>query len=441
VSAVTGRPAPTGSGLPESGSGRHVGETPAGPCADAPAYRHLLRPDGASWVETERWQRSELGGTPTPLVWGQPRPRATGSATASARRVAAREVAITRLRVRSREVRVHRLPAPGAASRSVRTTLRRQLRRGTLLELGVGDGLRRPLDHVHETAGCRPLGAPMVTTDGGLLQRVRTRDGTPAILRAGLHGDRSDPMVATEALERLAWCPAVPAPRLLGAGAVGACAWSMETVLPGRPGQRLTPLVWAAVVAAWAGLPCNGAAATATADDLQRVATWLPEHASSVEVLAARAAEVAAAVPGVLGHRDLWPGNLLVGRGELCGVIDWGSWRPDVLPGSDLLHLYAAAQRRRRREPLGTAWLRAPWREPPFRRALRTYADQLGVRLPGLDYLEVLGIAWWAAEVAGTLQRVPARRDDLAWVGANVGPVVTCFEAAGRAAGRGHLHT
>jgi hypothetical protein len=192
--------------------------------------------------------------------------------------------------------------------------------------------------------------------------------------------------------------------------------------------MELTPEVWSALVAAWRGLPRQHGAASATAADIERLRGWLPQREEVLTILRSELAETSGGTAGVFAHRDLWPGNLLVDRGMLSGVIDWGSWRPDALPGVDLLQLFASAERRRRGEHLGRAWLRRPWRTTAFRAATEPYWEAVGLD-PDERYLEAIGVGWWAGEVAGTLERLPERRRDPRWLTANVHPVLDALES------------
>jgi hypothetical protein len=404
-----------------SGTGTH-GEAPG------EAYRRLLLPAGAVWVEARRWRLSELAPAGDgPLLWGERHVPRTVGTVGVVRRALARESTLVALRLGAgrggRDLQVRRLAANGPVGGSVGRGLARQLRRGTVVELTDGPAVDRPLEQVLRTAGLGPGGALTVGAGGGLLLRARGADGRRGILRVGLQDDVSDPAPAADALELLASRPDVRAPELLDRGSIGSVTWSFETVLPGTSCTVLTSEVWAAVVAAWRGLPRGGGPPRATSTDLRQLATWLPQHGGQLASLRRDADEAADGRVGVLAHRDLWPGNLLVDQGMLSGVIDWGSWRPDALPGVDLLQLFAGAQRRQRREPLGRTWLRRPWSEGAFRAASEPYWDALGIA-PDAGYLETVGIAWWAAEVAGTLERIPERRRDARWHAANVAPVL-----------------
>jgi hypothetical protein len=401
--------------------------------APGEAYRRLLLPEGGRWVQARRWRLAELGaagGDDDHLLWGERRVGRAAGLAAVARRVVAREAAITALRLGvgrgGRDLQVRRLATDGAGG-GFRRRLAGQLRRGTVVELIEGAGVERPFEQVLRAAAVDAVGPMTVGAGGGLLLRVRREDGRPGILRIGLDDDPSDPAPAADALQRLVARPEVPAPTLLDRGRLGSVTWSLESLLRGRTCTVLTPEVWSAVVAAWQVLPRLDGEPSATAADLEQLVVHLPQHAEVLISLRAAIGDALTTTSGVLAHRDLWPGNLLVHRGMLAGVVDWGAWRPDALPGVDLLQLFASAERRRRGEHLGRAWLRRPWTEAAFRSATEPYWEAVGLE-PDDRYLAAVGIGWWAGEVAGTLERLPDRQRDARWLAANVHPVLDALK-------------
>ncbi|MCW2614753.1 MAG: hypothetical protein JWN08_1747 [Frankiales bacterium] len=65
---------------------------------------------------------------------------------------------------------------------------------------------------------------------------------------------------------------------------------------------------------------------------------WSVEEAQLFQEMADRAAAMAAEpLPTVAVHGDFWPGNLLVGRAGLSGVVDWELARPSGHPYRDVL--------------------------------------------------------------------------------------------------------
>ena len=125
-------------------------------------------------------------------------------------------------------------------------------------------------------------------------------------------------------------------------------------------------------------------------------------------------------------HGDLWAGNLLVERGRLTGLVDWDAAQPGGVPGADLVQLLGTEARRRAHQALGPAVATRPWRRPGFLDAARASWPALGLR-PDDEVLEAAGLAWWAAEVHGTITRLPHRAADRAWVETNVDVVLSAL--------------
>jgi hypothetical protein len=394
------------------------------------AYRLILLPAGMHWIDAHTWRLAELPlHLDADLAWGEARADRSVRAVGALTRTLHRELAIAVLRLGIRRgdrfVHVRRLALSGGPHPSLKQLLARGMRRGTIIELASSPRLAHSLlDRIMSAADLRPAASPLVGAEGGVIQRASTAAGRPAILRVGFRDEPSDPAIPAEALRRLAAVPAIRAPALLDRGKVDTATWSLEMALVGRGCTELTPAIWAAMIRAWSQLPLLNASPRATSHDLEYISRCLPQYADSLAALD-RMAEHAHGdgVRGIFAHRDLWLGNLLIDRGRVSGVIDWGSWRADAMPGSDLLQLYA----RRRRESLGAAWLRRPWLEPTFCESMRSYWTAVGVT-PDHAFMEGLGIAWWATEVSGTLERIPHRRHDRRWLDTNVRPVLAAMD-------------
>lgn len=164
----------------------------------------------------------------------------------------------------------------------------------------------------------------------------------------------------------------------------------------------------------------------ALAEDLESIARALPASAARVRRLADEVAAEVAGLPAVLRHGDLWTGNLLVRAGHLTGFVDWDAAHPAGLPGSDLVQLIAVDLRARRRQALGPAFLARPWDSTEFRSAAAAYWPASGIE-PTPRTIELAGLGWWAAEVRGTLSRLPHRTTDERWLETNVDPVLTAL--------------
>jgi hypothetical protein len=327
--------------------------------------------------------------------------------------------------------RVHRLPPPNILPSGARNALRAALLGGTLIELAGPGAVPRVLDAVAEAAG---VGAPISTfrpgSGGAGLAKVRREDGTEMILRFGRAGSGGDPRAASDALVLLEVAGMPLTSRLVARGRTAGASWTAETVLPGRPPRRLSASLTAEVVRFCAALPpAEGANGSALADDLEAIAVAIPHRTGPLRELIPWAEAAARSVPTVLRHGDLWAGNLLASKGRLSGVVDWDSWHPAGIPGADVLHLLAMDEGRRIRRGLGSVWLGRPWQSKAFLSATRDYWPSLGFR-PDRSQLELVGVAWWACHVAGSLRRLPHLANDEAWLSENVEAVLSAL--AGR---------
>jgi hypothetical protein len=249
----------------------------------------------------------------------------------------------------------------------------------------------------------------------------RDPSGRRVLVRLAPQGEPADPVRSIEALRSLAEAGVPHVPRLLDHGLTSGISWTVETVLPGRRPDALSDRLVREVRDVLAAFPRAGGPPTALAEDLETIARLAPTRADHVGALSSSLE--GRALPSVLRHGDLWAGNLLTTRGSLSGIVDWDAWHPRAVPGADLLELVASGERLRARRPLGTVWRERPWRGAAFRRFADAYWGALGFR-PSEDDLEIVGVAWWAAKVAGTLIRVPERGGDRPWLELIVDPVL-----------------
>jgi aminoglycoside phosphotransferase (APT) family kinase protein len=260
---------------------------------------------------------------------------------------------------------------------------------------------------------------------GALLARVMGPEGTPLILRAAMAGGTGDPSRASQALETLAGADIACVPRPAGAGVTAGASWSVESALPGhRPGWVTPPLI-ARVTEIAVRFPAASGPPAAPSEHLEAVARAFPSWAEAVASLDRRAG-VLASLPSVLGHGDLWAGNLLVEGERLTGMVDWDAWHPRAAPGTDLLHLVATDLRYRAGRSFGSAILARPWRSRAFASASDRYWRNLGVR-PDAEVLDGVGIAWWAGQVANSIGRIPELIEDGPWVRENVERVLAAI--------------
>jgi hypothetical protein len=393
--------------------------------ATPPSFVRLLLPEDGVWVPTRDWDLAELPFGHAHVLWGDRGDEGVVPRSTALRRAARRDVALCRLRLRGRVAGTYRVSTPTQGPGTLgRNWLRRWIIATTVVDIGRGTP-RSPITAVLGAARVQPVGRVLPAAGGGVLQFARL-DGADVVLRAGYSGEPSDPSRAADGLERLREIPAVPTPDLLASGTTGAVSWTVESRLPGRPVQRLTSALLGQSLGVLRAMPDSHEPITSVDEDLATVAAAYPDHRARIERLAREVMSVLADEEGVFAHGDLWPGNLLHERGRLEGVVDWGSWRSSAAPGADLLQLCAAAERPR--EPLGAAWQRRPWLVPETRTILEAQLQRRGAR-SDTAYLDVLGIAWWAAKVAGTLERFPERARDTRWTSGNVNAVIEAATA------------
>ncbi len=362
------------------------------------------------------------------LVWGRPALPPNTPVAVAVKAAVKRELAILRLRrvldapyaVRA----IHRLSPPQWQWSPVRNGWRTLLLSGAFVEVAGGRTTRRILDAIADAVDSDgSIRRFRIGTGGAILARVRQRDGSWALLRAALISSVPDPAAAGEGLAHLPPACAAWAPRLLGRGTTRGCSWTLESVLPGRRPRRVTWDTLRQVSRLCLQLPSADGPSSALVEDLERLAAALPDRAARIQRFAARAERIVEGLPSVMRHGDLWSGNLLAQGAKVCGVVDWGSWHPRSVPGTDLLHLFAVERALATRRHIGQVWREKPWASAPFLQATREYWSALGLA-PEPTILEAVGVAWWASVIAGNLARLPYVRRDEGWLKRNVDVVL-----------------
>jgi hypothetical protein len=363
------------------------------------------------------------------VVWGR-MPEGSASLPSATRLAGLREVSLRtlgrRLPARLHVIAIHRLPPRRLRTGRLRGSVRAALRGGALVELASAEPRARVLDAVAEAAGVRLPGRGFHAGAGGaLLVGGSLAEGSAVVLRVARAGSAGDPSALADTLEGLGRHLVPFTPRLYARGSTAGASWLAEAALPGRRPARASASLTREVAELCASFPRGNGAPTATAEDLAAVAAALPDRAPEIGALSSEVSTHLPTVPSILRHGDLWAGNLLVDRrGRLSGVVDWDAAHPAAVPGADVLQLVATDFRRKEHHALGPAFLARPWRLPEFAEATAAYWPAVGIR-PDYDLLGVVGIAWWAAEVHGTLARLPHRAADERWVETNVDRVLT----------------
>jgi phosphotransferase family enzyme len=399
--------------------------------------RLLLPADGAPSLVVEADAGWKLGtrttSGPRSVIWGRA-PAPSGTAIPRLARIAAaRERALLGVRVRPpkpyRVSGVYRWRPPRLVAGRLRNRLRDALLGGAIVELVRDPPAPRVLDAVAAAAGHRGQVRRFTASSGGSAL-VKLEDGVMQagrILRLAQAGQPADPARAAEGLERLAPLGIGVVPRLLKRGVACGASWSLESALPGRRPAWVTPTIAFQVAGACARLPRAAGGPTALEADLERIAVALPDRSRALTEAGARAARVLACLPLVMRHGDLWAGNLLVDGNQLTGIVDWDSWHPAGVPGTDLLHLLTADTALRTRREMGQVWIERPWTSAAFRSLSAGYWEALDLR-PDSDVLEAVGVAWWAGEIGHALKLAPEQARDERWVALNVEMILQRLE-------------
>lgn len=361
------------------------------------------------------------------VVWGRDALRSGRGAAEGVAWMADRERGIARLRWHPpgglKVEGARRLPPARLEAGSVRNRLRDLVRSGALVELWRGARGSRAMDAAARSAGAVELFGFRPGSGGSALTRFRAADGAIGMMRLGACGRPVDPAAAADALERLAPLGLDRVPRLTGRGEIAGVGWSAETLLPGRAPGAMDPPLATQLASFCAALPIVQGPPRAHLSHLATLAERFPGREPAL--LEARTACEAgeASVPGIMGHGDLWAGNLLAEGHTLTGVVDWDAWHPASFPGTDLLHSMAIDQGRGLRLGIGGVWLRRPWASPRFGRVAAPYWRALGITA-GEPFLDAVGIAWWAGQVAWTVERLPHLAEESRWVSENVDGVL-----------------
>jgi len=381
----------------------------------------------------EGWQFDPMAAAGADLiVWGRPPWPSGTSLKTLARAAIARERALTRLRTRPprplQVIAIHRWRPPDLSPKRGRNKIREAFLSGALVELAAARRPTRVIDAASRMAAGRETVQDFLAGSGGsALIRLRLANDQRAILRVAPAGGAGDPSHAAGGLEHLAGDETGLVPRLLARGITAGGSWSLESSLPGRRPDRLTPAIALGVARFCAALPRTAGPPSAHHDDIRRIAAIYPRHEPRLRKIAHSLDARLFPLPAVMRHGDLWTGNLLAVRMTLTGVVDWDGWHPSATPGADLLHLLAMDAALRTRRHVGELWLQRPWDSRAFARIGHEYWRRLDLR-PGAHTLEAIGIAWWAGQVAHSLSRDPTLSGDRRWTEAHLERILGAME-------------
>jgi hypothetical protein len=388
--------------------------------------------------QDERWSTA-IDGTPEVdvILWGRMPVRGRPDPGVSLRAVR-RELALARLRVRPptgfRVGGIQRL-APVRRPGRFRMAIRDATMAGLVVELVRSDRPWRVIDSVAQAAGSRLRPRLRPSGDGSALARLTLTDGQAVELRVAQTGHTKDPLRARGALLALQAAEVAHVPRPVAAGQTAGATWTTETVMAGGHAADLTARLVDDVIGLCTMLPTQGGPARAITDNLTTVARVFPHHAEVLEALASSAVAWTSSMPAVLEHGDLWLNNLITGDGRLRGLIDWDTWHPAGVPGSDLIALIAAEERRRSKRESGDLLVDDYWRSPVIDDVLGRYFRALSLRRPDTAGRAGVAVGWWASRVAGSLYRATRPATDRDWVAHNIDAPIAYLEALSRRLG------
>jgi hypothetical protein len=292
---------------------------------------------------------------------------------------------------------------------------------GLMVELVSGERPQRVIDAVMAAAGATNRDARLRPGgDGSALARLSLADGSSVELRVAQEGHTKDPRRGRAALLALETAGVPLVPRPVDEGLTAGARWTTETLVSGGHADRLTPRLLTDVTALCARFPAGPVGGDAIGDQLAHVAAVFPGHASALAAIRDAVREWADPAVTVLQHGDIWLNNLLIRDGGLSGLIDWDTWHPGGLPGTDLIGLAAAEERTRSRRDFGTLLVEDFWRSPRVLGILEPYFRQRGLAFPDGAGLAALAVAWWASRVTESVERVFRPASDPAWVQRNV---------------------
>ena len=312
---------------------------------------------------------------------------------------------------------------PASLRTGPRASARRWLHSG-LLAVPGGDGFpspRSPLGRVAREAGLRFPAAAFWPASGGTLVAPAQLGETAVVLRVfpatGIerHGE-------TERTLRHLEDHRVPrVPRVLAVGRTEGLPWLVESRMPGARPRRLSGTLVAQVTDFCVDLPAHPGLPAVVHAPMPNVLA--PDVEERLRRLGRDAAGHWSGESPVGSHGDLWQGNLLETRDGLGGVVDWDAFRTSAVPGVDVFHLFATAERLGMRRSMGAELLSRPWSREPLRSTASAYFGRLGLRVDE-DRWTATGVAWWLGQLVDTLLRTPELARDEAWTSRNIESVL-----------------
>ncbi len=316
---------------------------------------------------------------------------------------------------------------PASLRSGPRAALRRWLLSGVVV-LPAEGGFPAPGSPLHRVVAEAGLTLPEATFwsgSGGSLVAPALLGSTPVVLRVFPEAAEERHTHAQRTLRHLEAHAVRRVPRPMGSGETHGLLWLVESRLPGRRPRRQSTRLRSQVLDFCVDLPADGLPAVAPAERIPDVLD--PGILVRLRRLGHGAATVWSGEPPVGTHGDLWEGNVLESGSGLSGVVDWDAYRSDEVPGTDLVHLVATAERLRHHRSMGAELLTRPWSREPLRALASAYFRRLGLGM-NEDRWSAVGVAWWLGQLTDTLQRTPELARDEAWLQRNVLAVLTAYE-------------
>lgn len=398
----------------------------------------LSAPDGTRrLVPSCRWELPQLMGDEADShLWGRDwmPPRGFRHDMRYALR---RELALAKLRVRrGRRFDVFQRIPPPRHGDGWRAVVKEQLLQGVLVDVGPPERRQSVLDEIMATMSAA-VGLRLDIVNlrvgylGDVLLEVAGGDGLIAFGRVSAE-DTPEPPHAVAAMATLATTAIAPmVPAVLGWGRIGRYTWTLETMLPGTRPKRLQRAVLEQLVRVAGQLPRSGLASTPPLEELELVEALVPERSGSIHMLRSQLQATAERLPGILSHGDFKHANVLALKGAVTGIVDWGLWQDNSMPGLDLLWLHISEEKGRRRlSPMGPLFVEEPWSWDRVLDTSGAYWKTLGVA-PDHDVLRQCGLACWVFRVGAALQDYPDLGKNPNWVRENITMVVDKVIASG----------
>jgi hypothetical protein len=238
------------------------------------------------------------------------------------------------------------------------------------------------------------------------------------VLRVGRCASPGAPAHAFEALRLLDGDRRVPRP--ISSGQLrNTWSWAVETAVSGISPSPKDSLLFTDQAAEFLSRLPHGEASPSLQTDLTIISEGLGDRFVELTEFGEHLEQAIAGMPSVMRHGDFWPGNVLFDGQRLVGVVDWDWWSNRGVPGADLLHYIATANRLRRRVSIGDVLASEPWTLSHVRPQLARLLAASGLD-DDAQVVQVVVAAWWVTQIAGDLYRDPGLALNSRWIDRNI---------------------